>query len=112
MKHSTATKIAALATALLLTPASGFAEKVYKHASEYKVAILDENLRVETGRDETLAKTGTEAKLRGGGQGIHLLHTDAGVYHVEAPVNKGLSALSALGSNARNPAQTFHNKWF
>ncbi|HEX4757778.1 MAG TPA: hypothetical protein VH308_07340, partial [Terracidiphilus sp.] len=26
--------------------------------------------------------------------------------------NKGLSFLSAMGSNAYHPAQTFHNKWF
>jgi hypothetical protein len=73
---------------------------------------LDQNLRIATGNDVTLAKNTTDAKLGGGGQGIHLLHTDAGDYRVEAPVNKGLSILSALGSNANHPAQTFHNKWF
>jgi len=103
-----------LATALLLVPALGFAAdaKTYKHASEYKIAILDQNLRVATGNDVTLAKTTTDAKLGGGGQGVHLLHTDGGDYRVEAPVNKGLSIMSALGSNAYHPAQTFHNKWF
>jgi hypothetical protein len=52
--------------------------------------------------------------MGGGGQGIHLLHTDAGDYRVEAPVNKGLTFLSAMAT-ANNPyarAQTFHNKWF
>ena len=103
-----------LATAFLCVSALGFAEgaKTYKHASEYQLAILDQNLRVETGSDVTLAKTGTDAKLGGGGQGIHLLHTDAGDFRVEAPVNKGLSILSAMGSNAAHPAQTYHNKWF
>lgn len=102
-----------LATALLLIPALGGANaKTYKHASEYQVAILDQNLRVATGTDVTLAKTTTDAKLDGGGQGIHLLHTVAGDYRVEAPVNKGLSIISAMGSNAYHPAQTFHNKWF
>lgn len=100
--------------ALFLIPALGFAEdaaKTYKHAANYQVAILDGNLRVSTGTDVTRAKTNTDAKLLGG-QGIHLLHTDAGDYRVEAPVNKGLSIMSALGSNAYHPATTFHNKWF
>ena len=43
---------------------------------------------------------------------MHLLYTPQGNYRVEAPVNKGLSILSAMGSNAYHPAQTFHNKWF
>jgi hypothetical protein len=89
-------------------------DKTYKHAAQYLVAILDQNLRVETGTDVTLGKSQTDAKLGAGGQGIHLLHTDAGDYRVEAPVNKGLSFLSALAT-ANNPyatAQTFHNKWF
>lgn len=104
----------AVAAALFLIPALGFAKdtKTYKHASGYKVAILDQNLRVATGSDVTLAKTTTDAKLGAGGQGIHLLHTDGGDYRAEAPINKGLSILSAMGSNAYRPAQTFHNKWF
>lgn len=99
---------------LLFLPSLVFAQsgKTYKHASEYQVAILDQNLRVATGYDVTLAKSTTDAKLGPGGQGIHLLHTDAGDYRVEAPVNKGLSILSALGSNAYNPPVTYHNKWF
>jgi hypothetical protein len=103
-----------VATALLFIPALGFAKgsKTYKHASEYQVAILDQNLRVSTGSDVTLGKNATDAKLGSGGQGIHLLHTDAGDYRVEAPINKGLSILSALGSNAYNPPVTYHNKWF
>jgi len=106
--------VRAMATALLLFPALGFANdaKTYKHASEYQVAILDENLRVLTGSDVTRAKNTTDAKLGPGGQGIHLLHTDAGDYRVEAPVNRGLTFLSAMGSNATHPAQTIHNKWF
>lgn len=86
--------------------------KTYKHASEYQIAILDENLRVATGTDATLAKNTTDAKLAPFGQGIHLLHTDAGDYRVEAPINKGASILSAMASNAYHPATTFHNKWF
>src|SRR5690242_17439716 len=78
--------VRAMATALLFIPALGFAKdaKTYKHASEYQVATLDQNLRVETGSDATLAKNTTDAKLIVG-QGIHLLHTDAGDYRVEAP---------------------------
>lgn len=86
--------------------------KTYKHASSYQVATLDQNLRVVTGSDVTTAKTITDAKLGGYGQGIHLLHTDAGDFRVEAPVNKGLTILSAMGSSPYRPAQTFHNKWF
>ncbi|MBZ5688985.1 MAG: hypothetical protein LAP86_28595 [Acidobacteriia bacterium] len=106
--------VMAVAAALLFIPALGFAKdaKTYKHASEYQVAILDQNLRVETGSDATLGKNTTDAKLGPGGQGIHLLHTDAGDYRVEAPVNKGMTFLSAMGSNASNPAKTYHNKWF
>jgi hypothetical protein len=106
--------VRAVATALLFIPALSFAKdaKTYKHAPEYQVAILDQNLRVETGSDVTLGKNTTDAKLGPGGQGIHLLHTDAGDYRVEAPVNKGLTFLSAMGSNASNPAKTYHNKWF
>lgn len=88
------------------------AQKTYKHTAQYQVAILDQNLQVVTGGDQTLAKTQTGAKLGGGGQGIHLLHTDAGDYRVEAPVNKGMTFLSAMASNANHPAQTFHNGWF
>ncbi len=108
------TPCGAVVTALLLIPALGFCKetKTYKHASQYQVAILDQNLRVETGSDVTLAKNTTDAKLGPGGQGIHLLHTDAGDYRVEAPINKGLTILSAMGSNAYNPAKTYHNKWF
>jgi hypothetical protein len=103
-----------VATALLFIPCTLPCQnaKTYKHASEYQVAILDQNLRVATGSDVTLAKSTTDAKLNGGSQGIHLLHTDAGDYRVEAPVNTGLSILSAMGSSAANPAKTFHNKWF
>lgn len=100
--------------ALLFFAVFSFAKgaKTYKHASEYQLAVLDQNLRVTTGTDVTLAKNMTDAKLDPGGQGIHLLHTDAGDYRVEAPVNKGLTILSAMGSNAYNPAKTYHNKWF
>lgn len=104
----------AVATALLFVPALGFGKdtKTYKHASQYQVAILDQNLRVETGSDVTLAKNTTDAKLGPGGQGIHLLHTNAGDYRVEAPINKGMTFLSAMSSTAYNPAKTFHDKWF
>lgn len=73
---------------------------------------MDQNLRVSTGADLTLSKSITDAKLNGGSQGIHLLYTEAGNFRVEAPVNKGLSIMSALGSNAYHPAVVFHNKWF
>jgi hypothetical protein len=86
--------------------------KTYKHVSQYQVAVLDQNLRVETGSDVTLGKNTTDAKLSLGGEGIHLLRTDTGDYRVEAPVNTGLSILSAMRSNAYHPAQTIHNKWF
>lgn len=103
-----------LATALLPVSILGFATnaKSYKHASSYKVAILDQNLRVATGSDVTLGKTTTDAKLGGGGQAIHILHTDAGDYRVEAPINKGLSIVSAMATRPPYPAQTIHNKWF
>jgi hypothetical protein len=102
------------ATALLLIPALSFAAdaKTYKHASEYQVGMLDQNIRVATGRDLTLGKSTTDAKLSGGSQGIHILHTDTGDFRVEAPVNKGMSVMSALGSSRYHPAQTIHNKWF
>jgi hypothetical protein len=114
---------AAVAAAVLFIPTLCFGKdaKTYKHASEYQVAILDQNLRVATGNDITLARTGTDAKLSGGGQGIHLLHTDAGDYRVEAPVNKGRSfglALATAMANSNQPywaqqqAATIHNKWF
>lgn len=95
--------------------------KTYKHASEYQVAILDQNLRVATGSDVTQSKNMTDAKLGPGGQGIHLLHTDSGNYRVEAPVNKGGSFMNALATGmanenrpywARQQAATVHNKWF
>ena len=104
----------ALATSVFLIPCTLVCQnaKTYKHASEYQLAVLDQNLRVATGGDLTLGKTTTDVKLGPGGQGIHLLHTDAGDYRVEAPVNKGATFLSAMNSNAYHPAQTFHNKWF
>jgi hypothetical protein len=103
-----------IASVLLAAPCTLFCQdaKTYKHASRYEVAILDQNLRVDTGTDVTLAKTTTDAKLGGSGQGIHLLHTQAGDFRAEAPVNKGLTILSAMGSSNYHPAQTFHNKWF
>jgi hypothetical protein len=104
----------AIATGLLFIPCTLLCQnvKTYKHASEYQVAIMDQNLRIATGSDVTAAKSITDAKLSGGSQGIHLLHTDTGDYRVEAPVNTGLSILSAMGSSAYHPAQTVHNKWF
>jgi hypothetical protein len=107
----------------LLSPALGFGKdtKTYKHAPQYQVATLDQNLRVATGYDVTLAKTRTDAKLGGGGQGIHLLYTGQGNYRVEAPVNKGRSiglALATGMANSNRPAwarehsSTIHNQWF
>lgn len=108
------TKACRVFTALFLFSSSfaALGQKTYKHASEYQVAVLDQNLRVSTGSDVTLGKNSTDAKLAPGGQGIHLLHTDAGDFRVEGPVNKGATFASALGSNAYHPAQVFHNKWF
>lgn len=95
--------------------------KTYKHASQYQVAILDQNLHLSTGTDVTAAKTMTDAKLSGGGQGFHMLHTDQGDFRVEAPVNKGRSFAAAFAqgmANSNRPswaqqqAPTIHNKWF
>jgi len=116
------TAVAALA-ALMFIPALGFAKdaKTYKHASEYQMATLDQNLRIVTGSDLTVAKSQTDAKLGDGGQGIHLLYTDQGNYRVEAPVNKGRSIALALATGMANTnrpvwaqqrAATIHNKWF
>jgi hypothetical protein len=113
----------AVVTALLFIPCTLFCQnvKTYKHAPEYQVAILDQNLRVETGSDITLAKNMTDAKLGQVGQGIHLLHTDSGNFRVEAPVNKGRSfglAMATAMANSDRPAwaqeqsATIHNKWF
>jgi hypothetical protein len=113
----------AIAVVMLLVPALGFAKdgKTYKHAAEYQVATLDQTLRVNTGSDVTLAKSGTDAKLSSGGQGIHLLYTDQGNFRVEAPVNKGRTfglAFATAMANSNRPAwaqqssATIHNKWF
>ena len=104
-------KIAIVLAVLLLVTAS-HAQKTYNHASEYQVAILDENARISTGADATLSKTSTGAKLDRGGQGFHFLHTDQGNYRVEAPVNKGVSILSALATPTGATPVTYHNKWF
>jgi PDZ domain len=101
----------AIVLALSLCAAS-YAQKTYNHASEYQVAVLDENARVSTGADATLGKTSTDAKLDRGGQGFHFLHTDHGNYRVEAPVNRGASFLSALGTPNGSTPITYHNKWF
>ena len=81
---------------LLVTFSIAEDQKTYKHASEYRAAILDENLRVSTGSDVTLAKTTTDAKLDRGGQGMNFLHTETGDYRVEAPVNKGRSFFASI----------------
>jgi hypothetical protein len=86
--------------------------KTYKHASEYQVAVLDQTVRIQTGSDTTLAHTSTDAKLDQGGQGIHFLHTDAGDYRVEAPVNRGASLFAAMATPAGQTPVTVHNKWF
>lgn len=97
-------------TILLLIPAFGFAEtKTYKHASEYQMGILEVTIRKEFSNQVTIAKTVTDRNLSSGGMGFKILSTDAGIYRVEPPVNKGMSILSALGD--KNPT-TYHNKWF
>jgi hypothetical protein len=86
--------------------------KSYKHASEFQVAVLDQSIRLHTGNDTTIGKTSTDAKLDQGGQGVHFLHTDAGDYRVEAPVNSGASILAAMATPRYQTAPTIHNKWF
>jgi len=104
--------ITAVAASLLILSAVGFAQKTYPHASKYQVAVLDENTQVYTGADVTLNKSTTGAKLDGGTQGFHFLHTDAGNYRVEAPVNKGMTFLNAMATPSYQRAATVHNKWF
>ena len=90
-------------------------DKTYKHASQYQIAILDQNVSVYTGNDQTLARSQTDAKLGLVGQNIHILHTDSGDYRIEAPVNKGMSVMSVLAAGMVDrpyAAQTIHNKWF
>jgi hypothetical protein len=98
--------------AVLLLIAVGHAQKTYNHASEYQVAVLDENTRISTGADATIGKTSTDAKLDGGGQAFHFLHTDHGNYRVEAPVNSGMSFMAALAAPQGTTPVTYHNKWF
>jgi hypothetical protein len=95
--------------------------KTYKHAPQYQVAILDQNLHLTTGADATAAKSLTDAKLSPGGQGFHFLHTDHGDFRVEAPVNRGRTFAAAFAQGmantnrpawARQEAPTIHNKWF
>jgi hypothetical protein len=118
------TTFAATATSLLLVIpalASGKPAKTYKHASQYQIATLDRSLRVQTGSDITVAKSLTDAKMSGGGQGIHLLYTEQGNYRAEAPVNKGRSFALAMATGVANTnrpswdqqnSAIVHNKWF
>jgi hypothetical protein len=105
-------RIAAIILMSLMLAGSAFAQKTYNHASEYQVAVLDESTRIGTGADATLGKTSTDAKLNGGGQGFHFLHTDHGNYRVEAPVNKGMSFMAAMAAPGGTTPVTYHNKWF
>ncbi len=107
-------RIALFAVMAISLAGSAFAQKTYKHASEYQVAVLDENIKVGNAfsTDQTLGKTQTDAKLGATGQGFHFLHTATGNYRVEAPVNTGMSILSAMASDRYHPAVTYHNKWF
>jgi hypothetical protein len=101
-----------IAVTFLALAGSALAQKTYNHASEYQVAVLDESTRVGTGTDATLGKTQTDAKLDGGGQAFHFLHTDHGNYRVEAPVNKGMSFVAAMAAPQGTTPVTYHNKWF
>jgi hypothetical protein len=101
-----------LLTALMRPIAFAGGGRAYKHVSEFQVAVLDGSRRLSTGSDTTIAHTSTDAKLDQGGQGIHFLHTDAGDYRVEAPINKGASILAAMATPTYRTAQTVHNKWF
>jgi len=105
-------RIAVIAIVISLSVAKRHAQKTYNHASEYQVAVLDETARLGTGADATLGKTRTDAKLNGGGQGFHFLHTDHGNYRVEAPVNKGMSFMAAMAAPQGTTPVTYHNKWF
>ena len=49
--------------ALSACSTGALAQNRYGHAPEHQVAILDESLRVHTGADATVAKTGTDAKM-------------------------------------------------
>jgi hypothetical protein len=103
---------ALLSSALVCHVAVASGGKTYKHAAEYQVAVLDQTIRVHTGSDATLGRTSTDAKLDQGGQGIHFLHTDAGDFRVEAPVNTGASILAAMATPRYQTTPTIHNKWF
>jgi hypothetical protein len=103
---------ALLLSALVCPIAVAGTGKTYKHASEYQVAVLDQTIRVQTGSDLTLGHTSTDAKLDQGGQGFHFLHTEAGDYRVEAPINTGASILAAMATPQYQTAPTIHNKWF
>jgi hypothetical protein len=103
---------ALLLLACISQSAVALASKSYKHASEYQVAVLDQTVRINTGSDATLGHTSTDAKLDGGGQGVHFLHTDVGDFRVEAPVNTGATILSAMVTPKYQVAPTIHNKWF
>jgi len=103
---------ALLSSALVCQIALAGGQKTYRHASEYQVAVLDQTVRIQTGTDATLGHTSTDAKLDGGGQGVHFLHADSGDYRVEAPVNTGASILAAMATPRYQPAVTVHNKWF
>jgi hypothetical protein len=98
--------------ALILLAPGAFAQKSYKHAPEYIVAVLDQSQVLATGNDVTLGKTMTDAKLSPGGQGFHFLHTESGDYRVEAPVNSGRSFVAAMGTPRYQRAAVIHNKWF
>ena len=74
--------------------------------------MLDQTIRLHTGADATIGHTSTDAKLDRGGQGVHFLHTDAGDFRVEAPVNTGASILAAMATPRYQTAPTIHNKWF
>jgi len=98
---------------IVFTPlAHGGEKKSYKHASEFQMATLDQSIRLNTGGDVTASKTVTDAKLDVGGQAVRFLHTDAGDYRVEAPINKGASFLVAMATPTYQRAQVVHNKWF
>ena len=86
--------------------------QTYKHATEYQVAVLDQSIRLQTGSDATLGHSSIDSKLDRGGQGVHFLHTGAGDYRVEAPVNTGASILAAMATPKYQKAPTVHNKWF
>lgn len=113
---------ATIALLALAAVSASAVDKTYKHVTEYKLGVLDETLRVATVQnDVTEARTKTDSKLGPGGQGIHVIVTDAGTFRVESPVNGGKTFLAGMATGmannnrpvwARAQAPVIHRQWF